>query len=71
MSKENKKKTHGKAAIMFLSSIIILFLFQQENDNNCDFSSQIYADGFAAIFGKSLGKLKYLKTWAGTSTFYY
>ena len=74
VQRKQEKNTPGKAAIMFfLSSIIILFLFQQEKMIIIAILAvQIYADGFAAIFGKKFGKIKIFekKTWAGTSTFF-
>lgn len=74
VEREHEKHFPGKAAIMFfLASLVVLVLFQQEKTIAIAILAvQVYADGFAAIYGKKFGKIKIFdkKTAAGTSTFF-
>lgn len=74
VERENEKHFPGKAAVMFfIASLVILLLFQQEKMLAISILAvQVYADGFAAIFGKKFGSIKIYqkKTLAGTSSFF-
>jgi dolichol kinase len=74
VEREHEKHFPGKAAIMFfLASLVVLILFQQDKFIVISILAvQIYADGFAAIYGKKFGKIKIFgkKTAAGSSTFF-